>query len=268
MSYPICVTCGVQHSTSDRGCRICEDERQYVGWNGQEWTSLSEMSAAGYTNRIEEIEPGLWGIGTEPRFAVGQRALLVQTGAGNVLWDCISLIDEATVARVETLGGIAAISASHPHFYGAMVEWSKAFGDAPMVLPAADRAWVCREDPGYVFYDDVAEPVTGVTLVRCGGHFDGSAVLHWPEGAGGRGALLTGDTIQVVLDRRYVSFMRSYPNLIPMGAAAISVILTQIEPLRFDRLYGGWWGRHILEGAPEAIVASAQRYVGWAQDGD
>lgn len=267
MTYPICVTCGVQHATADLGCRICEDERQYVGWSGQMWTSLAEMSAAGYRNRIEEVEPGLWGIGTEPRFAIGQRTLLVQTGGGNVLWDCLSLIDDATVSRVASLGGIAAIAASHPHFYGSMVEWSRAFDYAPMYLPVADREWVCREDPAYVFYVDDAEPVSGVRLVRCGGHFEGSAVLHWPGGAGGRGVLLTGDTIQVVLDRRYVSFMRSYPNLIPMGPGAISTILTRIEPLRYDRVYGAFWGRTIPEGAPDAIATSARRYVDWAGGG-
>ena len=105
MPYPICVTCGVQHATADLGCRICEDERQYVGWNGQQWTAPKEMTEAGYTNRIEEVEPGLWGIGTEPRFAIGQRALLVQTPAGNMLWDCISLIDETTVDRVASIDG-------------------------------------------------------------------------------------------------------------------------------------------------------------------
>jgi glyoxylase-like metal-dependent hydrolase (beta-lactamase superfamily II) len=241
----------VQHSTPDLGCRICEDERQYVGWNGQQWTSPAEMSAAGYTNRIDEIEPGL-----------------VQTPVGNVLWDCISLIDDATIAHVEALGGIAAISTSHPHFYGSMVEWSQAFANAPIYLPHADREWVCRDDPAYVFYDDIAEPAPGVSLVRCGGHFEGSAVLHWPAGADGRGALLTGDTIQVVLDRRYVSFMRSYPNLIPMGSAVISAILARIEPLAFDRVYGGWWGRNIVEGAPEAIAASARRYLRWAAGGE
>lgn len=264
MSYPICVTCGVQHSTSDLGCRICEDERQYVGWNGQQWTSLAEMSAAGYTNRIEAVEPGLWGIGTEPRFGIGQRALLVQTAAGNVLWDCISLIDDATVAQVESLGGIAAISASHPHFYGSVVEWSRAFDGSPIYLPSTDSEWVCRDDPAYVFYEYRTEPVADVTLIRCGGHFDGSAVLHWPAGAGGRGALLTGDTIQVVLDRRYVSFMRSYPNLIPLGPAAIAAILARIEPFPFDRVYGGWWGRNILEAASEAVAASARRYLQWS----
>src|SRR6266849_11193792 len=54
--------------------------------------------------------------------------------------------------------------------------------------------------------------VVVVALVHCGGHFEGGTVLHWPGGANGKGALLTGDLITVVQDRRYVSFMRSYPN--------------------------------------------------------
>lgn len=261
MEPKICVTCGVQHGTAEFGCRICQDERQYVGWDGQEWTSLEEMAGAGHTNRIDEVEPSLWGIGTEPRFAIGQRALLVQTPAGNVLWDCISLLDDETVDRVRQLGGVAAISASHPHFYGSMVEWSRAFSNAPMYLPLADREWVCRDDAAYMFYDDIAEPVQGVTLVRCGGHFEGSAVLHWAAGAGGRGALMTGDTIQVVLDRRYVSFMRSYPNLIPLDPQTVGTIMERIAPYSYDRVHGGWWDRTIVNDAAAAIALSAERYL-------
>ena len=259
-TYPICVTCGVQHSTTTSGCKICEDERQYVGWDGQQWTDLPDMRTAGFSNRIEELEPGLWGIGTEPQFAIGQRSLLVTTPGGNVLWDPISFLDQETIERLNSLGGVQAISASHPHFYGAIVEWSEAFG-APIHLPAADRAWVCREDSAYVFYDDLVEPVPGISLVRCRGHFDGSAVLHWPDGAEGKGALLTGDTIQVVLDRRYASFMRSYPNLIPLDPETIRALLARIAHLPYDRIYGGWWGRNILTGAAAAVAASAERYI-------
>ena len=153
-TYPICVTCGVQHSTTTSGCKICEDERQYVGWDGQQWTDLPDMRTAGFSNRIEELEPRLWGIGTEPQFAIGQRSLLVTTPGGNVLWDPMSFLDQETIERLNSLGGIQAISASHPHFYGAIVEWCEVFG-ASIHLPAADREWVCREDSAYVFYDDL-----------------------------------------------------------------------------------------------------------------
>lgn len=264
MEKPICVTCGVQGDVAANVCPICADERQYVGWDGQSWTTLSEMRPAGYRNRIEEIEPDLWGIGTEPTFAIGQRSLVVRTEHGNVLWDPMSYLDDETITRVRALGGIQAISASHPHFYGVIVEWSHAFGDAPIHLPAADRDWVQRADGAYRFYDDEVSPLPGVSVIRCGGHFEGSAVLHWERGAEGRGVLLSGDTIQVVMDRRAVSFMRSYPNLIPLDPDAIRGIERRLASSTYDRIYGGWWGRIVGSNAQMAVAASADRYLRYA----
>jgi hypothetical protein len=105
------------------------------------------------------------------------------------------------------------------------------------------------------------EPLPGVTLVQCGGHFDGSAVLHWAAGAEGRGALLTGDSISVVADRSWVTFMRSYPNYIPLPATAVRGIVEAVRPYSFDRVYGGWWQNDIRGGAKEAVERSAERYI-------
>ena len=101
----------------------------------------------------------------------------------------------------------------------------------------------------------------GLTVARIGGHFDGAAVLHWPAGSDGRGALLTGDTITVVPDRRFVSFMWSYPNLIPLDVATVQDIARRVERFAFDRIYGGWWGRIVVADGPAAIRRSADRYV-------
>ena len=260
----ICLTCGVQHAESDTppaGCAICADERQYVGWAGQQWTTLNWMKAAGHENRFREVEPALTSIDTRPRFAIGQRALLVQTEHGNFLWDCISFIDEKTIERVKALGGLHGISVSHPHFYGAMVEWSRAFGGAPIYVPKADADWVMRPDAATKWYEGSHAIWPGLTLVQCGGHFDGSAVLHWAGAARGQGALLTGDSIAVVADRRYVSFMRSYPNIIPLPVTAIEGIVKAVSPYRFERIYGGWWGTDVATGGKEAIERSAERYI-------
>src|ERR1700694_2233516 len=199
----ICTTCGVQYAESGAPPERCG------GWGGQQWTTLEAMRAEGRSNDIRELEPNLLGIGQRPHFAIGQRALLVQTRFGNVLWDCQSYIDDATIDAVHALGGIKAISASHPHFYGIIIEWAHAF-DATIYLPAADARWIMRPDASIVSYRGKRELVPGVTLVQTGGHFEGSAVIHWAEGAGGKGALLTGDTIQGGQDRRFVTFMRRY----------------------------------------------------------
>lgn len=264
MPRHICVTCGVQYpDTPDppAECPICLDERQYVGWQGQRWTTLNAMRGS-YSNVIREEEPGLASIGTQPQFAIGQRALLVRTPAGTVLWDCISYIDEATVAAVSELGGVQAIAVSHPHFYASCIEWSEAFADAPVYLHAADRDWTVFPHPNVVHWEgETAEPVPGTTLIRLGGHFDGAAVLHWPAGAGGRGAVLCGDTLMVVMDRRYLSFMYSFPNLIPLSAAEVASIAETMGRYGYERIYGAWPGRVVSLDGPASVERSARRYI-------
>ena len=264
MTNYICVTCGTQFAATDEPpprCPICEDERQYVNPEGQSWTTLEDLQS-GYANILKTQEPGLVGIGTEPRFAIGQRALLVQTPDGNVLWDCISLIDEVTVEAIEVMGGIAAMAISHPHFYASMIDWSRTFGNAPIYLHADDRECVVRPDPAIVFWEGETQALNdSLTLVRCGGHFSGSTVMHWTAGANWRGALLTGDTMQVVADCQHVSFMYSYPNLIPVSAATVGRIVKAVEPFRYDRIYGGWFDRVILTEAKSAVTRSAARYM-------
>ena len=76
---------------------------------------------------------------------------------------------------------MAAIAISHPHYYSSMVEWSHAFDGAPIYVHAADRPWVMRPDPHIVFWEQETLPLLGgLTLIRCGGHFAGGQVLHWP----------------------------------------------------------------------------------------
>lgn len=261
----ICKTCGVQFAESSEPpaeCPICLDPRQYVGWDGQQWTTMGELVRDGYRNDIREEEPNLLGIGISPSFTIGQRALLVQTAKGNVLYDCVSLLDDAAQTEIEAVGGIDFICFSHPHFYDSNVEYSRAFGGAPIIIPEADREHVMRPDPAIEYWDGKPlELVPGVTLIQCGGHFDGSAVLHWADGADGAGALFVGDSITVVPDRRFVSFMTSYPNLIPMSEPKVRAIFDAVEPFDFDRIYGGWWGRNVMSGAKEAVLRSAERYI-------
>jgi glyoxylase-like metal-dependent hydrolase (beta-lactamase superfamily II) len=243
-------------------CPICEDERQYVGWDGQRWTRLADLRAEGRRNRFSEEGPGLCGIGTDPSFAIGQRALLVETPDGNVLWDCISFVDDATVAEINRRGGLAAIAISHPHYYGVLAEWSAAFGGVPVWIHEADREWLGRTDDRVRLWSgDRVSIGPGLTLVNCGVHFAGGAVLHWAGGDGGRGALLSGDIFQVVMDRRWVGFMYSYPNLIPERPETVRRAVALVEDLPFDSIYGAWWGRNVRGGAKEALRRSAERYL-------
>ena len=264
MEAYLCKTCGVQYSptsTPPDRCPICQDERQYVNWRGQTWTTLDDLRKQ-HKNTINPAEPGLWEIATEPGFAIGQRALLVQTSKGNLLWDCTCLLDQDIVKTIQEMGGLFALAISHPHFYSTMVEWSHAFKGIPIYLHSSDAKWVMRPDPAIKFWSgDTLSLADGITLIRVGGHFDGSTALHWAAGAGGQGVLLSGDMPQVVSDRNYVSFMRSYPNLIPLSARSIHSILHNLQGLRYDRLYGGWPERVVQSDAQAVVSRSAERYL-------
>jgi glyoxylase-like metal-dependent hydrolase (beta-lactamase superfamily II) len=119
-----------------------------------------------------------------------------------------------------------------------------------------------RPDRTIRFWKGEAQELPGgLRLVRCGGHFEGATVLHWPEGASRRGALLSGDTIQVVPDRKWVSFMHSYPNFVPLNAATVQRIVAAVEPFAFDRIYGAFPGLTVQEDGKAAVRRSADRYL-------
>jgi glyoxylase-like metal-dependent hydrolase (beta-lactamase superfamily II) len=256
---PVCLACATQFPDGPppASCPICEDERQFVRWAGQGWTT---MRAIGEGHRLAlSEEGGLLGIGLEPGFAIGQRALLVRTPEGCVLWDCVPLVTPEIVGLIEAAGGLRAIAISHPHYYTAMGAWSAAFGGAPIYLHADDRAHVMRPDPAIVHWEgERCTLLPGVTLVRCGGHFAGGTVLHWAEGAG---SLLVGDILSVAQDRRHVAFMWSYPNYVPLGPAAVRQVAGAVEDLAYDRVYGAWTDRNIMADGKAAVARSAARHL-------
>jgi len=258
-----CFQCGAQFPdapTPPTHCVVCEDERQYVNWKGQSFLSRSELAERHQV--VWREDDGLTGLALEPNFAIGQRALLIPESDGCVMWDCIPLATEAAIAHVRSLGGLKAISVSHPHYYGAVADWSEAFGSVPVYLHGDDRAFVTRPHRAIVpWTGDRLAISDDVVLLRTGGHFPGATILHWRGGAGGKGALLTGDIAMVAMDRRHVSFMYSYPNYIPLDPSAVRRIADAVAPLAFDRIYGAWWQKNIAADAKPAFDRSVARYL-------
>ena len=262
----ICNTCGTQYAPTEKApaaCPICDDERQYVPPSGQSWTTLETLTRRNY-NAWRELEPNLYSIVTFPAFGIGQRAQLLLTPNGNILWDCIALIDAATVKLINAFGGIAGIAISHPHYYTTMVEWSRAFGGVPIHLHEADREWIMRDNPAIKLWKGETKQLRpGLTLICCGGHYPGGQVLPWAAGSGGRGALLSGDVVQVVQDNKSVSFMRSFPNFIPMSAPAVERIMRALAPYPFETVHGAFMDRTVWKDGKGVVNRSAERYIGW-----
>jgi glyoxylase-like metal-dependent hydrolase (beta-lactamase superfamily II) len=166
---------------------------------GQSFTTLSALKSSTtpkYTNKHKPLDKdsrfiSIW---TEPKFGIGQRAILIKTLAGNVLWDCITLLDDETVEWISSQGGLKAIVISHPHYYTTHLEWAKTFS-CPVYISKEDEEWLCRSHVsttgGQVFVEteDVDIFETGVKAVKLGGHFPGSLVCLYD------GRLLIADTL-------------------------------------------------------------------------
>ena len=263
MTVFLCAACGTSFPDSaapPANCPICDDERQYVPAAGQAWTTRDALAAT-YRNAWQLLEPDLFSIQPVPALAINQRAFLLRTPAGNILWDCVPLLDPATEALVHSMGGLIGIAISHPHYYNVMQDWASAF-NAPIHLHAADRAHVMRPDPAIHFWEGKTHELTpGVTLINAGGHFDGGTVLHWAGTADQAGALLVGDIVQVTPGARRASFMWSYPNMMPLSAAKIRHVADSLAPWRYGRIYGAFAGQNIPADGPAIIARSAARYI-------
>lgn len=259
-----CATCGVEHTEPVGSCRICADERQWVPADGQIWTSLRELREAGHRVRIEELEPDLYGLKVEPSVAIGQQAHLVLTPRGSVLWDVPPFIDRAAVDQIHEHGPVLAITASHPHMFGVQSAWSHALEQAPILVCEPLLEWVQRPDSAITSWSGRHEIAPGLVLHELGGHFRGSSLLHWAAGAGGRGVLLSSDTIHGNPDGKTVTFMRSYPNRIPLSAAVVARLAAGVTELEFERIYDNF-GRGPSSDAAAAVQRSAERYIGWVR---
>ncbi|MFJ4172054.1 hypothetical protein ACIPY3_21300 [Paenarthrobacter sp. NPDC089714] len=260
----VCVACGAQYPPSEQppaACLGCQEERQFVPGSGQQWTTLEKAHHTRFTV-LRQHEPRVIGVGTEPKFGIGQRAILLQTPHGNILWDLTPYIDETTVMMIKALGGVQMMAISHPHFYTTMVEWSKAFGDVPIYLHAADREYVRRESPAINYWEgDTHELVPGVTLIRAGGHFSGGTMLHWAEGAEGKGIVCSADMMYITPDNQYLTFMRSYPTFIPLSPAGAKAVVGTLDGFHYETIYGHFFDMKIESNAEEAVRKSLDRYV-------
>ncbi len=261
--FSICTTCGVEHEHPLPGvCVICDDERQYLPADGvQRWSELADLQAT-RSIAFEEFEPGLYGLTTSPSVGIGHRPLLAQTPAGNLLWDPPGYLDDAAIEQVRELGGIRWIIASHPHMYGVQLEWSNAFDGTPVYINKRDAEWVARGGDAIVEWDGEMELTDGLNIIRVGGHFPGIAVALW-KGADGAGVMLSGDAIAPVPAHGWATFLRSFPNKIPLSVRAVQTIAERVRGLEFDRMYANFPDSICLTGASEMVERSAERYIKW-----
>jgi len=259
--WVLCATCGVEHQEPlPQTCRICADDRQWVPVDGQRWTTLGALRSAGQLLRWTDREQDRAAVTTDPGVGIGQTMQVVRTTAGTLLWDPAGFIDHDTVTRIKAWGPVRAIASSHPHMFGVQVAWARAL-DAPVLVAGSDRDWVARADPAIEYWSGTMS-LGDVELHQVGGHFPGSAVALWPAGAGGRGVLLSGDTVFPNPDGWSLGFMRSYPNKIPLSAGTVRRVADALDRLSFDSIVGNF-DNTIASGGKDSLRRSADRHIAW-----
>jgi hypothetical protein len=256
----ICAACGTQYHADEiknGHCKICDDDRQYVPESGQAWVSPNELKRD-HAVQIMPVSDNLVSLTIVPSFAIGQRAFLVLSAGGNVLWDCIPLLDEATEAFINSRGGIRAIAISHPHYYSNAQEWAAKF-NCPVFIHKKDKEWapefedlILWEGREKVFWE-------GIKIINIGGHFPGSCVLHVPDLPGG-GTVLCSDSLYISRNKEHVSVMHSYPNNIPVPNPEIERIAQVLVGYEFDKMYGAFSYQQVLSGVNCLLHRSIERY--------
>jgi hypothetical protein len=234
----VCANCGwwQRHFDQPSSCPMCLDARHVVPQTGWIFRS-AEAAQAEFPCRWEELEPGAWRFWNEPVEGIGPSSYLLQTPAGNVLFEGCTVFSEAALAAIRDLGGVAVASASHPHAYGALWQIQDRF-DPELALAAGDFAWSAALQVTWPF-DDYLEPLPGVELYRTGGHFEGHTVLFDRA----RRLLLCGDALKFELsagDRRQattISAHKAFVRGVPLTPHELRRYRDVFAPLDFRQTW-------------------------------
>ncbi|KAF7591357.1 hypothetical protein BBP40_001635 [Aspergillus hancockii] len=214
-----------------------------------------------------------------PKLGIGQRAFLCRSDSGNILWDCITYLDDETIRQVNALGGINAIVISHPHYFSTIIQWAEAF-NADLYISAEDEEWLGNRGdgrrlklwkekrlylPGHPA--EKGHETSDFVAIKTGGHFPGSSVLWWKSTK----KLLIADTILIVPSGLYrinrppgtvsYTFMWSYPNMIPLPPDDVHGIWKAIKDIDFDDTHGAFTGQEIKGNSKARVLESAKIIV-------
>lgn len=255
-SKKICNACGTQYNTRDvkyNHCPICDDERQYIPEEGQTWTTHEELLKS-KSVQIKYINNSIYELTVLPSFAIGQRAFLILSESGNILWDCIPLLDESTIAFINSKGGLKEIAISHPHFYSNMENWASTF-NCPIYIHEKDNEWVPKSEAINLWSGVEINLRDGIKIINTGGHFPGACILQVPF-LSTKSTVFCGDSLYISRNKMHIAIMYSFPNQIPLPVSEIKRIRHLLKKYQFDCLYGAFLFQNLTSDVKNIIEKS------------
>jgi hypothetical protein len=234
----ICSTCGTYYPEQKEFelCPICLDERQYIPVTGQSWTKPGDLYGK-HSIKLNKLKDRLYELEINPTFAIGQRTLLVLSESGNVLWDCIPMLDEMTVEFIKSKGGLNAIGFSHPHYYSNMNEWAEKFNCPVFIHQKDEQHIIVKGERIQLWEGDELKLWDGMKIIHIGGHFAGSSILHVPF-LSKEGTIICGDTLFLSPSKKHFSVFWSFPNRMPLPLEELKKVKNRFDTIPFDTFYG------------------------------
>jgi glyoxylase-like metal-dependent hydrolase (beta-lactamase superfamily II) len=211
--------------------------------------------------RIGQINENVYELEITPRFAIGQRAFLIISKNGNILWDCFPLLNAPTIEFIKAKGGLRGIAFSHPHYYSNMKDWAKTF-DCPIYIHKSDEKWIMERGEKLYLWEGEELPLwDDIRMINIGGHFPGSSILHVPF-LSKEGTIFVGDTVYVSPSMKHMAVMFSYPNRIPLPKEEVRKVKKRFDKVPFDKLFGFYSYQNVTQNPKSIMEAFMNRYLG------
>ena len=236
LSRYACENCGFWQAyfAPPPDCPVCTDVRNDLPEEG--WSFLHEDEArARFEGTVTEVADGFYEARTTPNLGLAGAGWLTVRDGVSVAFEGAPYYSPAMLDAIEAAGGIAVLSGSHAHGYGALWQLQERFAPDMLAIQKDDLAMtkafrVTRP------YDERLTIADGMTLHHVGGHYEGQAVLH--DAVAGR--LFSGDVFKVDQHEdgsvRALSCHKAFHKQIPMTEGELEHYRSVLAPLAFTEV--------------------------------
>ena len=231
-----CKNCGFWqvYFASPPSCPVCSDARNDLPPDGWHFLPEAEVEAT-HTGHWREMAPGLWGFTCSPNLGLASTGWLIVREGGNIAFEAAPHYTAPMLRQIRDLGGIAYLSSSHAHGYGALYQLQREFSPELVAIHRDDLNMTKAFNVTAPF-DRTLELAPGYTLHHVGGHYAGQAALH--DAISQR--LFCGDMFKVDQDSdgrsTAISSHKAFHKNIPLTHDELKMYRDVLAPLSYSSI--------------------------------
>ena len=259
LSPLICTYCGnrtfVQGVESPE-CLSCANRYVPEPTGDRERFADPDAVRADHRMDIIQLEEDVWRLHVHPVLGIRHYAWFIERPGGNVLMDMQPLLTDDLEAWIASRGGLKTIILSHPHYYGAMDEFSARF-EASIRMHVTDKSWPAGY-PNVEFFDaETLDLDDAIRVHHIPAQFEGGLCLLYARHGG---ILFTGDTIMISPSTGELTSWKNTPRRVPYHLEEYRNIRKRIMALKFDQIYASVRGE-VRSGAKGLADGFTREYL-------